>query len=82
MIQAFESMYLGKKRHISYLAHETKTHIVAACDSLRQPFRNYHSGLLFIRGSATPRSAKEMLNGQRQSVDVPAHAGTAHDGRS
>ena len=37
-----------------------------------------------IQGSpgewAMPRSVEEMLNGQRQRVDVPAPAGTAYNG--
>ena len=33
-----------------------------------------------LGGWATPGSAEEMLDGQRQRVDIPAHAGTAHSG--
>ena len=31
-------------------------------------------------GSATPQSAEEMLDGQHQRVDIPAHDSTAHSG--
>ena len=33
-----------------------------------------------LGGWATPWSAEELLNGQHQRDDIPAHAGTAHSG--
>ena len=44
----------------------------------RQPFQNHPSGQL--GAWAMPWSAEEMLDGQRQEVDIPDHAGTAQDG--
>ena len=40
--------------------------------------QNHPSG--HLRGCAALWSAEEMLYGQRQRVDVPIHARTAHDG--
>ena len=52
--------------------------MVRACHTPRQPLQNHPSG--HRRGLATPRSAEEMLDGQHQRVDIPAHARTAHRG--
>ena len=49
-----------------------------ACHTPRQPLQNHPSG--HLGGWATPWSAEEMLNGQHQSVDIPAHARAAHKG--
>ena len=34
----------------------------------------------YLEGCATSRSAEKMLDGQRQRVDIPAHAKTTHKG--
>ena len=52
--------------------------MVRACHTPRQPLQNHPSG--HLGGWATPWSAEEMLDGQHQRVDIPAHAGTAHKG--
>ena len=44
----------------------------------RQPLQNRPSG--HIGGRATSWSAEEMLDGQYQRVDIPAHARTARKG--
>ena len=44
----------------------------------RQPLQNYPSG--HLGGWATPWSAEEMLDGQRQRADITAYDGPAHDG--
>ena len=44
----------------------------------RKPLWNNSSG--YIGWWATPWSAEEMLYGQRQRLDIPAHARTAHNG--
>ena len=50
--------------------------MVLACHTPRQPLQNHSSG---HRGEwATPWSVEEMLDGQHQRVDIPAHARTAH----
>ena len=56
---------------------ETETHVVRACHTPRQPLQNHSSRRL--RGWATLWSAEEILEGQRQKVDIPAHARTAHN---
>ena len=43
----------------------------------KQPLQNHPSG--HLGGRATPWLAEEMLDGQHQRVDVPAHARTAHN---
>ena len=57
---------------------ETETGIVRTCHAPRQPLQNHPSG--HLGGWATPWSAEEMLDGQYQTVDIPAHARTAHNG--
>ena len=44
----------------------------------RQPLQNHPSG--HFGGWATPWSAKEMLDGQHQRVNIPARARAAHKG--
>ena len=53
--------------HGSDMSHATTTS--------PKPFFGGHLG-----GSATPRSEEEMLDGQHQRVDIPAHARTAYKG--
>ena len=65
---------------ISYLTssgdcQETETGIARACHAPRQTLQNHPSG--YLGGWATPWSAEEMLDGQRQRMDVPAHARSA-----
>ena len=57
---------------------ETEICIVRACQAPQQPLKNHPSG--HLGGWATPWSAEEMLHGQHQRVDIPAHARTAHNG--
>ena len=57
---------------------ETETRMVRACHTPRQPLQNHPSG--HFGGWATPWSAEEMLDGQHQRVDIPAHARFAHKG--
>ena len=52
--------------------------IVRACCTPRQPLQKLPSG--HLRGRARPWSAEEMLDGQHQRLDIPAHAVTAHKG--
>ena len=56
---------------------QTMTHVVRASHTPHQPLQNHPSG--HLEGWATPWSAEEMLNGQRQRVDDTAHSTTAHD---
>ena len=44
----------------------------------RQRLQTHPSG--YLGGWATPWSVEEMLDGQHQRVDIPAHARTAHKG--
>ena len=51
---------------------ETETHMVPACNALRLALHNHSSR--HLGGWATPRSAEEMLDGQRQrlaSISMP-----------
>ena len=48
------------------------------CQTPRQPLQNHPSG--HLGGWATPWSVEEMLDGQHEKVDIPAHARTAHKG--
>ena len=50
--------------------------MVRTCHTPRPPVKNHPSG--HLGGCATPSSAEEMLDGQHQGVDIPAHARTAH----
>ena len=55
---------------------EIKICMVWACHTPQQLFQNHSSG--YLGRWATPWSAEEMLDGQHQRVDIPAHARTAH----
>ena len=44
----------------------------------RQPLQSHPSG--HLGRWTTPWSAEEMLDGQHQRVDIPAHARTTHKG--
>ena len=57
---------------------ETDTCMVRACQTQQQPLKNHRSG--HLGGWVTPWSEEEMLDGQHQRVDIPAHAKTAHKG--
>ena len=59
-----------KRRKLAWFGHVARTP--------RQPLQNHPSG--YLGGWTTPWSAEEMLEGQRQRADVPAHARTARDG--
>ena len=52
--------------------------MVLACHMPQQPLQNHLSG--HLGGPVMPWSAEEMLDGQHASVDIPAHARTAHKG--
>ena len=58
-------------------SQETETCMVWACHMPQQPLQNHPPGHLW--GWVTLWSAEEMLNGQHQGVDTPAHARTAHN---
>ena len=51
---------------------------VRSCHATRQPLQDRPSG--HAGGLATPWLAEEMLDGQHQGEDIPAHARTAHKG--
>ena len=55
-----------------------QTYLVQACYAPWQPLQNHRSR--HLGGWAMPGSTEEMLDGQHQRVDIPAHAGIAHDG--
>ena len=57
---------------------KTETGMVRACHTPHQPLQTHPSW--HLGGWATPWSAKEMLDGQGQRVNIPAHARTAHKG--
>ena len=57
---------------------ETETCMVWACYMPEQHLQNHPSGHLW--GWATLWLAKDMLDGQHQRVDVPAHAKAPHNG--
>ena len=57
---------------------EIETRMVRVCHTPRWPLRNHSSG--HLGRWTTPWSAEEMLHGQRQRVDIPAHARSAHNG--
>ena len=52
--------------------------MVRASHTTRPPLKNNPSG--HFGGWVTPWSAKEILDGQHQKVDIPANAKTAHKG--
>ena len=56
----------------------TETYMVRACHTPQQPLQNHPSGHLGQWG--TPWSAEEMLDGQHQIIDIPAHARSSHNG--
>ena len=57
---------------------ETETGMVRAGHAPQQSLQNHPSG--HLGGWTTPWSAEEMLDGQHQRLDVPAHARTADKG--
>ena len=57
---------------------ETEIHLVWACHMEQQPLQSLSSG--HLGGWARPWLAEEMLDGQNQRVDHPAHARTAVKG--
>ena len=59
---------------------EKENYMVWASHALPQPLPNHPSG--HLGAWATQRSAQDLLDGQRQRLDVPAHAGTTHDSLS
>ena len=52
--------------------------MVRAYHMPQQPLQNHPPG--YLGGLAMLLSAEEMLDGQNQRVDIPAHAKTAHKG--
>ena len=59
---------------------ETGTRIVRACQAPWQPLQNHSSW--HLGRWATLWSAEQMLDGQRQRVDIRVHARTTHNGHS
>ena len=57
---------------------EMETWMVWACHTPRQPLQNHSSG--HLGGWVTLWSAEEMLDGQLQRMDIPAHARTVYKG--
>ena len=57
---------------------ETETCMVLACHTSWQPLQNHPSG--HTGGWTMLWSAEEMLDGQHQRVNIPAHARAAHKG--
>ena len=57
---------------------ETKTCMVRACHSPRQPLQNHPSR--HLGGSATLWSGEKMLDEQHQRVNISTHARTVHKG--
>ena len=57
---------------------EMETCMVQACHTPQQPLQNHPSG--HLGEWVTPLSAEEMVDGQHQRVEIPAHASTAHKG--
>ena len=57
---------------------ETETCMVRACHTPRRLLQNHPSE--HLGRWVTPWSAEEMLDKQRQRVDIPTYARTAHNG--
>ena len=56
---------------------ETETCMLRACHTSRQPLQIIFQGTL--KGGQLPWLAEEVLDGQYERVDIPAHARTAHN---
>ena len=65
----------GPKGTFSGNCLQTETCMVRACDMPRQPLQNHPSG--YLGGRLTLWSAEDILGGQRDRVDTPAHARSA-----
>ena len=63
---------VSPQRTSSDNCQETETRMVRECQAPRQLLQNHPSG--YLGGRRAPWSAEEMLDGQRQRVDVPAYA--------
>ena len=73
-----DQLRCGSTGNSSGNCRETEVCMVWACHAPRQPLQNHFSG---HHGKwATPWSAEEMLDKQRQRVDIPTYARTAHNG--
>ena len=59
-------------------SQEMETSMVWACHTSWQPLQNHSAG--YLGGWVTLWSAEEMLDGQHQIADIPAHARSAHKG--
>ena len=68
----------GSTGNSSGNCQETETPMLWACHTPRQPLQTHPSG--HLGGLATPWSAEKTPAGQRQRLDVLAHAKTAHAG--
>ena len=68
----------GSTRTSSGNFQEAETCMVQACHTPQQPLQNHPSR--HLGGWTMLWSAEEMLDGQHQRVDIPAHAGAAHKG--
>ena len=72
-----DQLSCGSRGTSSDKCQETKNYMVWACQMPCQPLQNHPSG--HLGGWAITWWAKEMLDGQYQRLDVPAHARTAHN---
>ena len=68
----------GSTGNSSGNCQETETCMVHACCTPQQLLQNHSSK--HLEGWVTLWSAEEMLDGQLQRVDIPAHARSAHKG--
>ena len=69
---------VGPKKPLLATVKRWKLAWYLVCNTQRQPLQNQSSK--HLGGWTTPWLAEEMLDGQRQRVDIPAHAQTAQKG--
>ena len=69
---------LGSAGTSSGNCQETETGVTQAYHTPRQPVQNHHPR--HLAGWAAPWSAEELLDGQHQRVNIPAHVRTAYKG--
>ena len=74
----FRKLALTTTFLVHNLYHYAKTTSVRACHTPRLPLHHHPSG--HLGGWATLWLAEEMLDGQHQRVNIPAHARTTHKG--
>ena len=71
------SSQASQETKLAQIGHVTHHDLGRACHMPRQSLQNHLSG--HLGKWTTPWSAEEILDGQRQRVDVAAHDGTARD---